>query len=90
MYTWYVTNLRILFYWWVPDAAFTLLHPSAIVLPRYRASEWAMGNLRTAAEGSYIGKLVKQSLRSTAPKLRQFFQNLLLDNEVPTGAVSRY
>ena len=68
---------------------FANLDPQPIIFPRHRASEWAQGNKRTMAEGSYIGKLVARGLRVQAFKLYEFLKNMQLElAEVQTALTS--
>ena len=73
------TQHRVLTYWYRPDVRFAQQDPQPIIFPRHRNSEWAQGNKRTMAEGSYIGKLVTRGLRVQAFKLYEFLKSLQLD-----------
>eukprot|EP00439_Symbiodinium_sp_Y106_P044569 s4027_g5.t1 len=50
-----------------------------MVFPRHIASEWEAGNLRTAGEDSYIGKLVSLQLRTAAPQVRAFLDKMEME-----------
>ncbi|CAE7831424.1 unnamed protein product, partial [Symbiodinium sp. KB8] len=67
-----VSTTRSLYYWWVPDATFITQQPQSIVFPPYSASEWAQGNMRTAASGTYISKSVSSNFANQAPKVSSF------------------
>eukprot|EP00438_Fugacium_kawagutii_P007089 Skav214280 [mRNA] locus=scaffold642:580176:595216:- [translate_table: standard] len=54
-------------------------NPLPIIFPVHSASEWAAGNKRSAAHGSYIGKLVHRRLREQSFKLVSFLENMKLE-----------
>ena len=68
----------MLSYWYRPDTSQVAFNPQPIIFPVYSAREWAAGNKRTAATGSYIGKLVNRRLREKAFSVLTFLQNLQL------------
>ena len=63
-------------YWWVPDATFITQKPQSITFPPYSASEWAQGNMRTAASGTYISKAVSSNFPNQAPRVSSFIANV--------------
>eukprot|EP00435_Cladocopium_sp_Y103_P062842 s332_g24.t1 len=69
----------VLSYWFRPDTSQIAFDPQPIVFPTHSASEWAAGNKRTAAVGSYIGKLVSRRLREHATSVVTFLENLKLE-----------
>eukprot|EP00439_Symbiodinium_sp_Y106_P060372 s666_g8.t3 len=71
-----VSTTRSLFYWWVPDATFITQQPQSITFPPYSASEWAQGNMRTAASGTYISKAVSSNFPNQAPRVSSFIANV--------------
>lgn len=46
---------------------------------QHSASEWAVGNKRTAGVGTYVGKLVSPSLRGRATRVVTLLTNLKFD-----------
>eukprot|EP00439_Symbiodinium_sp_Y106_P085235 s126_g27.t3 len=71
-----VSATRSLYYWWVPDATFITLQPQSITFPPYSAQEWAQGNMKTAASGTYISKAVSSNFANQAPRVRDFIANI--------------
>lgn len=54
-------------------------NPYQVVFPTHSASEWAVGNKRTAGVGTYVGKLVSPSLRGRATRVVTLLTNLKFD-----------
>ena len=69
----------MLSHWFRPDTSQVAFNPQQIIFPIHSAREWAVGNKRTAAIGSYIGKLVNRRLREKARSLITFLDNLQLE-----------
>ncbi|CAE7769849.1 unnamed protein product [Symbiodinium sp. CCMP2592] len=72
-------TLKVLSFWFRPDTSQLAFDPLPIIFPVHVASEWAVGNKRTAATGSYIGKLVSRRLREQAYNVLSFLENLKLE-----------
>ncbi|CAE7449261.1 Tg [Symbiodinium sp. CCMP2456] len=72
-------SLNVLSFWFRPDTSQVAFDPLPIIFPVHVATEWAVGNKRTAATGSYIGKLASRRLREQAYNVLSFLENLKLE-----------
>ena len=75
-YTSLVSSTRSLFYWWWPDTTFISSQPHPITFPPHSALEWAQGNFRTEATGTYVSKATSSNFGNQAPRVRDFISNM--------------
>ncbi|CAJ1399347.1 unnamed protein product [Effrenium voratum] len=75
-YVKHVTQVRSLFYWWLPDSTFIDMNPSEVVFPRHSARAWEQGDKRTGAKGSYVSKIVSNNLQAKSRLVHGFVKNI--------------
>ncbi|CAK9091670.1 Ephrin_rec_like domain-containing protein [Durusdinium trenchii] len=66
------SDVKSIFYWWIPESGFVHLKPSPIIFPEYNAFEWAQGNERTAISKAYVNKAASSNLKLKAPMVEEF------------------
>ncbi|CAE6960708.1 unnamed protein product [Symbiodinium sp. CCMP2592] len=74
-----IRSLSVLYYWWEPDETLVDLQQAKVILPPHSPKAWSQGDFRTASTDVYVAKLGSQNLRTAAPRVRMFLQNLALE-----------
>ena len=88
-YVYYVENLKVLFYWWLPDGTFVTMNPEAILFPRFSAAEWEAGNRRTAPASTQILKMVSADLEEKSPLMHAMLSDLTFNRDDVQEAIGQ-